>query len=214
MDDETLLASVKGFLDREEGLRLYEAAKSAGRLGPCLEIGSYCGKSSLYLGWGCRQSSSVVFSIDHHRGSEEQQPGEGFFDPDTYDPRVQMIDTLPLFRQTLARAGLEDTVLPMVGRSAVFARFWSIPLGMVFIDGGHSYAAAVGDYTAWAGHIMPGGFLMIHDIFASPEQGGQAPRHVYKLALASGLFRELPMTKTLGVLQRRSPEDAAGNLPE
>jgi len=147
-------------------------------------------------------------------GSEEQQPGEGFFDPDTYDPRVQMIDTLPLFRQTLAKAGLEDTVLPMVGRSAVFARFWSIPLGLVFIDGGHSYAAAVGDYTGWAGHIMPGGFLMIHDIFASPEQGGQAPRHVYKLALASGLFRELPMTKTLGVLQRRSPEDAAGNLPE
>ncbi|MFO7838761.1 MAG: class I SAM-dependent methyltransferase, partial [Desulfosalsimonadaceae bacterium] len=172
MVDETMLASVKGFLDRDEGMRLYEAAKSAGRMGPCLEIGSYCGKSSLYLGWGCRESNSVVFSVDHHRGSEEQQPGEGFFDPDTYDPRVQMIDTLPLFRQTLAKAGLQDTVLPMVGRSAVFAKFWSIPLALVFIDGGHSYAAAVGDYSGWAGHIMPGGLLLIHDIFESPDQGG------------------------------------------
>ena len=115
------------------------------------------------------------------------------------------MDTLPLFRRTLARAGLENTVLPLVGRSAAFARYWSIPLGLVFIDGGHTYEAAVGDYIAWAGHVMPDGYLLIHDIFKNPDEGGQAPHAIYRLALASGLFAELPMTKTLGVLKRRSP---------
>ena len=205
MIDAALIDSVKGFLDKEEGSRLFETAKVASQMGPCLEIGSYCGKSALYLGAGCRENNGILFSIDHHRGSEEQQAGEGYFDPDTFDPRTAMIDTLPVFRQTLFKAGLEDVVVPIVGRSEAVAKFWSTPLSLVFIDGGHTYEAAVGDYTAWAGHIMAGGYLLIHDIFKNPAEGGQAPYYVYQLALASGLFKELPMTKTLGVLQRRCP---------
>ena len=207
MIEDILVDSVKGFLDKDEGERLYEMARLAARMGPCLEIGSYCGKSALYLGAGCRKSDGILFSIDHHRGSEEQQPGEGYFDPDAYDPRTAEVDTLPVFRQTLLKAGLEDVVVPIVGRSAVVARFWSIPLSLVFIDGGHTYEAAVGDYTAWAGHIMAGGYLLIHDIFTNPAEGGQAPYYIYQLALASGLFKELPMTRTLGVLQRRLPSE-------
>ena len=207
MLDDALIDSVKGFLDKDEGNRLYEMAELASRMGPCLEIGSYCGKSALYLGAACRENNGILFSIDHHRGSEEQQPGEGYFDPDTYDPSSSMIDTLPVLRQTLFRAGLEDVVAPIAARSAAVARFWSTPLSLVFIDGGHTYEAAVGDYTAWAGHIMAGGYLLIHDIFKNPEEGGQAPYYIYQLALASGLFKELPMTKTLGVLQRRLPTD-------
>ncbi len=212
--DDILIDSVKGFLDKEEGQRIYEVAAIASCMGPCLEIGSYCGKSALYLGAACRETGGLVFSIDHHRGSEEQQPGEGYFDPDSYDPRTGRVDTLPLFRRTLEKADLEDIVLPLVGRSAVFARYWSIPLGLVFIDGGHTYAAAVRDYTGWAGHIMPGGYLLIHDIFKTPEEGGQAPYYVYRLALSSGLFTELPMTKTLGVLKRRRPDELPENLPD
>ena len=207
MLDDALIDSVKGFLDKDEGNRLYEMAELASRMGPCLEIGSYCGKSALYLGAACRENNGILFSIDHHRGSEEQQPGEGYFDPDTYDPSSSMIDTLPVLRQTLFRAGLEDVVAPIAARSAAVARFWSTPLSLVFIDGGHTYEAAVGDYTAWASHIMAGGYLLIHDIFKNPEEGGQAPYYIYQLALASGLFKELPMTKTLGVLQRRLPTD-------
>ena len=207
MLDDVLIDSVKGFLDKDEGRRLYETAELASRMGPCLEIGSYCGKSALYLGAACRENNGILFSIDHHRGSEEQQPGEGYFDPDTYDPKTAMIDTLPTFRQTLFRAGLEDVVVPIAARSAAVARFWSTPLSLVFIDGGHTYEAAAGDYTAWAGHIMAGGYLLVHDIFKNPEEGGQAPYYIYQLALASGLFKELPMTKTLGVLQRRLPTE-------
>ena len=205
LNNEELIAATRGFLDPEEGRRLFEAAAVASRIGPCLEIGSYCGKSALYLGAGCRRNNGILFSIDHHRGSEEQQPGEGYFDPEAYDPKTGLLDTFPQFRQTLARAGLEETVVPLVCRSEVAARMWGMPLSLVFIDGGHSDAAAFGDYSAWAGHVKPGGYLLIHDIFKDPEEGGQAPYKIYQLAAASGLFVELPMTKTLGVLQRRVP---------
>ena len=208
--DETLLNNVKGFLDRQEGNALYEIALDVSRRGPCLEIGSYCGKSTIYLGSACRKNNSVLFSIDHHRGSEEQQPGEEYFDPELYDRKTRRVDTFKEFRNTIEKAGLEDTVVPMVCRSELAARLWSTSLSLVFIDGGHSYAAAYTDYNAWAGHIMPNGYLMIHDIFKNPEKGGQAPYHIYKLAVASGLFKEVSMINTLGVLKRMP----SGAIPE
>jgi len=200
--DRNLIANVKGFLDDDEGKCLYETALAACRLGPCLEIGSYCGKSTLYLGAACKKYRSILFSIDHHRGSEEQQPGEEYFNPALYDPRSGRMDTFPEFRKTIESAGLEDTVVPIVCRSEVAARRWATPLSLVFIDGGHALETVSADYRAWAGHIMTGGYLMVHDIFPDPACGGQAPFEIYKLALASGLFQEVRMVNTLGVLQR------------
>jgi predicted O-methyltransferase YrrM len=200
--DKELLASVKGFIDEEEGRCLYEIALEAGRLGACLEIGSYCGKSTLYLAAACQKSCSILFSIDHHQGSEEQQPGEEYFDPDLYDHQTAGVDTFKEFRATIKRGGLEDTVVPIVSRSEIAARLWATPLSLVFIDGGHSMEAACTDYKSWAGHILPGGFLLIHDIFVDPSQGGQAPHHIYNLALESGLFQKVKMVKTLGVLKK------------
>ncbi len=203
MFDKDLIDQTKGFLDPDEGRKLYELAKAAGRLGPGLEIGSYCGKSALYLGAGLRESGGVLFSIDHHRGSEEHQPGEEYCDPDLIDPATGRVDTLDFFRQTLAQGGLEQTVIPIVSRSEVVARRWTMPLSLVFIDGGHSLAAARTDYESWAEHIMTGGFLLIHDIFADPAEGGQAPRQVYEMALDSGSFAAAGKVKTLGVLKRQ-----------
>ena len=189
-------------MDEEEAQRLYELAREASRFGPCLEIGSYCGRSAAYLGLGCRENGEVLFSIDHHRGSEEQQPGQEYFDPDLVDPQTGLIDTFPLFLKTIAAFGLDDTVIPIVAKSAMVARNWSTPLSMVFIDGGHTFEAAFADYSGWVSHIRPGGFLVIHDIFLDPAEGGQAPYFIYMMALASGLFTELPLVKTLGVLRR------------
>lgn len=189
-------------MDEAEALRLYELAKEASRLGPCLEIGSYCGRSAAYLGMGCRENGGILFSIDHHRGSEEQQPGEEYFDPELLDPHTGLIDTLPLFRKTIAALGLEDTVIPIIAKSAVIARNWSTPLSLVFIDGGHTIEAALADYDGWASQIMPHGFLVIHDLFPNPTEGGQAPYTIYKMAVASGFFTELPMVGTLGILKR------------
>ena len=201
--DDILIEKVKGFLDEEEGRCLYEIALEASRMGPCLEIGSYCGKSTIYLGTGCRENNGILYSIDHHRGSEEQQPGEEYFDPDLFDPLTSRIDTFKEFRRTIEMARLEDTVVPIVSRSEVAARSWATPLSLVFIDGGHSYEAVYTDYNCWARHIIPDGYLLVHDIFTDPEKGGQAPYDIYKLAISSGLFQELPRIKTLGVLKRR-----------
>jgi predicted O-methyltransferase YrrM len=201
--DVKLLESIKGFLDEDEGRCLYETALAAASMGPCLEIGSYCGKSTVFLGSACKKKNSILFSIDHHRGSEEQQPGEEYFDPDLFDPQSGQIDTFGKFRKTLDSAGLEDAVVPVVCRSETAARCWATPLSLVFIDGGHAIETVLTDYSVWAEHIMVGGYLMIHDIFPDPARGGPAPLQIYNLALASGRFRDLNMVKTLGVLQRQ-----------
>jgi len=194
--------SIKGFLHPEEGARLHALASAAARLGACLEVGSYCGKSTLYLGTACREQGQVLFAVDHHRGSEEHQPGEEYHDPDLLDGPSGRMDSFSAFRATLARAGLEETVVPVVAASALAGRHWHTPLALVFIDGGHSRAAALTDYHTWARHVVPGGVLAIHDVFIDPADGGQAPHEIYRLALASGLFGALEMTRTLGVLVR------------
>jgi predicted O-methyltransferase YrrM len=193
----------KGFLDDDEGLRLHELARRQSRLGPIVEIGSYCGKSSIYLAAGARRGGGVVLCVDHHRGSEEHQPGEEYHDPDLFDAEMDEMDSLPELRRNIARAGLEDCAILVVSPSALFARVWSTPLGMVFIDGGHSSEAATADYEAWAPKLARGGVLAIHDLFPDPGAGGQAPIQVYRRAARSGDFEELPTVKTLGLLRRR-----------
>jgi MMP 1-O-methyltransferase len=198
-----LADQIKGFLDPEEGQRLYEMASQAAPLGPCLEIGSYCGKSALYLGTACKEKASILFSIDHHHGSEEQQPGEEYFDPGLFNVRLFAVDTFSHFRRTLEMAQLETAVVPIVAPSAVAAKAWATPLSLLFIDGGHAYETVKTDYECWARHIRIGGYLLIHDIFKDPSRGGQAPYQIYQIAVSSGLFEELPMTRTLGVLRRQ-----------
>ncbi len=195
--------SVKGFLAADEGEALYFHAKESCQLGPVLEVGSYCGKSTVYLGAACKDSSNVVYAVDHHRGSEEHQLGEEYHDPDLYDNSVELMDSFKSFRSTMRSADLENTVVPIVASSAIASKGWNTPLGMVFIDGGHSEEAAQTDYRSWVSHIKPGGILAIHDIFPNPAEGGQAPYNIWKLAKASGLFEELPMVNTLGLFRRK-----------
>lgn len=214
MFDKNAMDSVKGFMDQEEGNRLYKITLEASKKGPCLEIGSYCGKSAIYLGSACKENGSVLFSMDHHRGSEEQQKGEEYFDPDLYDTILGCVDTFKIFRSTIEKWGLTDTLVPLVCKSEVAARTWATPLSLVFIDGGHSFEAAFNDYNCWSRHIIPGGYLLIHDIFKEPEQGGQAPYHVYQYAVASGLYKPLSMTKSLGVLKKLDCGESPAIPPE
>lgn len=193
---------IKGFLTEGEGDALYRHALSAGAIGPVLEIGSYCGKSTIYLGLACRQHNSTVFALDHHRGSEEHQLGEFFHDPDLYDDSEGVVDSFREFRRNIHNAGLNDTVVPVVAGSEDAARQWQTSLAMVFIDGGHSLDAALTDYRCWMPHLVRGGTLAVHDLFEDAHEGGQAPYAVYRMALASGLFEELERVDSLGVLRR------------
>ncbi|MFE7072509.1 class I SAM-dependent methyltransferase [Streptomyces sp. NPDC057620] len=195
----------KGFMPVREGLALYGAAVEAGRLGlPLLEVGTYCGRSTILLADAAREAGVTAITVDHHRGSEEQQPGWEYHDPSTVDPELALMDTLPTFRRTLHRAGLENHVVAVVGRSPQIAAFWNSPLGLVFIDGGHTDEHASGDYEGWAPHVAEGGLLLIHDVFPDPvdEFTGQAPYRVYLRALESGAFTEVSATDSLRVLRR------------
>ncbi|MFD3549229.1 class I SAM-dependent methyltransferase [Streptomyces sp. NPDC058655] len=205
---ETLAAfeAAKGFMPVREGLALYEAAASAAALGlPLLEVGTYCGRSTILLADAAREAGVSAITVDHHRGSEEQQPGWEYHDPTVVDPEVGLMDTLPTFRRTLHAAGLEDHVIAIVGRSPRVAAAWGGPLGLVFIDGGHTDEHATGDYEGWAPHVAPGGTLVIHDVFPDPADGGQAPYRIYRRALASGAFSEVSVTDSLRVLRRTGP---------
>jgi len=196
------LEQLKGFLAADEAEALYRAALEASVLGPVLEIGSYCGKSTICLGMACQQNSSTVFALDHHRGSEEHQQGEFFHDPDLYDQGAAQVDTFREFRTNISAAGLNDCVIPIVASSEQAARYWNTPLGMVFIDGGHSLDAALCDYRCWSGHLLRGGVLAIHDIFPDAARGGQAPYAILRMALQSGLFEETARVNSLALLRR------------
>ncbi len=196
------IEEVKGFLAEEEMDGLYEIGRSCAGLGPCLEIGSYCGLSTICLGIGIQEKNGVLFSIDHHRGSEEHQIGEEYFDPDLWDEKYQRVNTFPEFLKNIERASLLDTVVPIVASSKTVARMWHTPLSLVFIDGSHSFESAYTDYICWASHIQRGGILAIHDVFFDPQEGGDAPRRIYEMALASGLFEKFEFINTLALLRR------------
>ncbi|MFF1919995.1 class I SAM-dependent methyltransferase [Streptomyces sp. NPDC058221] len=189
-----------------EGLALYAAASEAAALGlPLLEVGTYCGRSTVLLADAARTAGVTALTVDHHRGSEEQQPGWEYHDRDVVDPEVGRMDTLPTFRRTLHAAGLEEHVVALVGRSPQVAAVWGGRLGLVFIDGGHTDEHAGGDYEGWAPHVADGGLLVIHDVFPDPAHGGQAPYRIYLRALASGAFTEISVTDSLRVLRRTGP---------
>ena len=196
------VSTVKGFLDRDEGAVLHAFAGEAARRGPCLEIGSWCGKSAVYIGAACKAAGGVLYTLDHHRGSEENQPGWDYFDEEVWDAAAGAVDTLPFLRDTLRRADLEGTVIPIVGRSPIIAANWRTPVSFLFIDGGHTMEHALADWRGWSGHLMAGGYLAIHDVFPDPADGGRPPFEIYQRALASGLFEEIEAARSLRVLRK------------
>jgi hypothetical protein len=206
--------AARGFLPADEGVALHDAAASLGAdaVGPFLEVGAYCGKSSIYLGAAARATGRVLFCVDHHRGSEENQPGWEWHEPDLVDPWVGRIDTLPTFRRTVHGAGLDDVVIAVVGDSATVAGWWATPLSLLFVDGGHGAAPARADYRGWAPRVAAGGLLVIHDVFPDPADGGRPPyEEIYLPALASGRFDEVSATGSLRVLRRRQYSLATGD---
>jgi hypothetical protein len=201
--NKTKAAEIKGFLDEDEADRLFSLAHEASKIAPCLEIGSYCGKSAIYLGTACKENKSVLFSLDHHTGSEEQQPGQEYFDPDLLNPETGKIDTLRFFLKTIAQFNLENAVVPVIGRSEIVGRVWQTPLSLIFIDGSHSYESVLNDYKIWSKHLIVGGYLLFHDVFPDPAKGGQAPYQVYRRAVGSEHYEEMPLYKSLGILKRK-----------
>lgn len=204
MDEELrrLVDSVRGFMPHDEGQALHDAVLGIGDVeGPVVELGSYCGKSTVWIGSAARRTGRVVFTIDHHRGSEEMQAGWEHHDTSLIDQTGRM-DSLPALRRTLETAGLEDDVVAVVGDSATVASWWHTPLAMLFVDGGHGPVPAHADYDGWACHVSPGGLLAIHDVFPDPADGGRPPYEIFQRALADGFVAEAEVG-SLRVLRRQ-----------
>jgi MMP 1-O-methyltransferase len=209
--DRGLLAvarATRGFMPEDEGHALHRAGLVAAGsgLGPMLEVGSYCGKSAVWLGAAARAGDTVLFSVDHHRGSEENQAGWEHHDVALVDAATGRMDTLPWFRRTLEAAGLDDTVVAVVGESATVARWWRTPLALLFVDGGHGEDVVRADERAWVPWVAPGGWLAIHDVFPDPADGGRPPFELYRRQLDGGAFVEVGELAcgSLRVLRRRS----------
>lgn len=198
----TFAEQVTGFMPADEGRALYDAALHYLTDGIGVEIGTYCGKSTVLLGAAAAQVGGVIYTIDHHHGSEEHQPGWEYHDTTMVDPVTGRFDTLPTLRHTLDLAGLDDQVVAIVGKSPMVAKAWGTPVQFLFIDGGHTEEAAQRDYDGWAKWVTPGGGLVIHDVFPDPNDGGQAPFHIYRRAIDSGDFREVSATGSLRLLER------------
>lgn len=204
-DRRTKAIAARGFMPTDEGDALFDAAREAAAAvprAPLVEIGTYCGKSSIWLGSAAELAGTVLFTVDHHRGSAENQAGWEHHEPDLVDPAVGLMDTLGVFRHTIADAGLEAAVIAVVGDSPVVASHWSTPVALVFIDGGHGSEPAHTDYEMWTPKIAPDGMLCIHDVFPDPAEGGRPPFEIYRRALDSGQFTELRAVGSLRVLRR------------
>ena len=205
MDSDQLKVAeaVKGFLPQNEALALYNAAVSVEVKGPLLEVGSYCGKSSVYLDYAAQSIGRVLYALDHHRGSEENQEGLEHHDPQLIDKRKGVMDTLPYFRAAIFTAGLEDVVIALVGQSGVIARNWTTPLSFLFIDGGHGEEPAKADFNGWVPKVKEGGILAIHDVFPNPNDGGRPPyEQIYLPAIESGNWDEIDVEGSLRILKR------------
>ena len=193
--------AARGFMPADEGLALHRHALECPIDGPFMEIGAYCGKSAIYLGAAARACGRLLFSLDHHRGSEENQLGWEYHEPDLVDPRTGLIDTLPTFRETIHAAGLEGTVVALVGESSAVAAVWATPLALLFIDGGHGEVPAHLDYDGWVPKLAEHGTLLIHDVFPDPADGGRPPYEIYLRALDDG-FEEIDAVGSLRALRR------------
>jgi predicted O-methyltransferase YrrM len=197
--------TVKGFMPRDEGLALFEYALAHGERshrGTWLEIGAWCGKSAVYLGAAAEETSSVLFSLDHHHGSEENQAGWEHFDATLVDPLDGRLNTLPSWQRTIAESQLEATVIGLIGESTVIAAHFNQPLDILFIDGGHGHDVAWADYEAWTPKLVVGGLLLIHDVFADPYDGGRPPYEIYCAALESEDFIDRAERGSLRALTR------------
>ncbi len=199
-----LAAKTKGFMPEAEGEALFQHALAITDevSGPIIEIGSYCGLSALYLGEAARILPRQFVTIDHHRGSEEMLPPSEYFDPDLIDPISGRFDSLSTLRRTLELAELEEYVTVIVGESTRIAGLVKDPISALFIDGGHGSLATWNDFSYWSEKIDHGGLLMIHDVFADPNDGGRPPFEIYTYAMHLGDFTEIAQVGSLRVLQR------------
>ena len=207
----------RGFMPDDEGEALYEAALPCrgGRGAPERSPPSWRSAP----GAGSRRCTSVppprprersLFSIDHHHGSEENQPGWDHHDPELVDPDTGRIDTLPFWRRTIAAPGSVPSVVGIVGDSPTIAARWR-PRSTSASSTAATARSRPGPTTGAGRRTWRvGGWLAIHDVFPDPADGGRPPYELWRAALDSGEFVEDGECGSLRVLRRGRPPRRPG----
>ena len=196
------MKDVKGFLSNKEAKKLQELFLKVHHLGSVLEIGTYCGKSALNFSEVAKGVNGLIYTIDHHTGSEEHQRGEEYHDSELFDERLKKFNTLPEFLNNLKSKKMAKFIIPIIDKSQNASKFFSEKISLLFIDGGHSFETALSDYNAWKDKICADGLLVIHDVFPNPKDGGRPPYEIYTLARESKEFDDLGIYETLGILKK------------
>ena len=135
------IASIKGWLTAEEAEALFDRAKACTGRGVIAEIGSYRGRSTVCLGLGSKAGRHVpVYAIDLHQNNRFRR-----------------------FTRNISRAGLDELVTPLAGRSQDIAADFDEPVELLFIDGSHDYVAVREDFERWVPKVVDGGWVAMHD---------------------------------------------------
>jgi predicted O-methyltransferase YrrM len=177
-------SAVEGWLSDDQGRALHAAAAATTGRGAIVEIGSWQGRSTIWLASGARQAGQRVVAIDPHAGSHE-------------DPSARTFD---IFRTNLERAGLAGQVEVMVMTSADAARKVEGPLELLFVDGDHSLEGAARDADLWLPRVLPGGGVMLHDVATSGYAG---PRRIFQRRICwSPQFHRIRRVGSMGIAVR------------
>lgn len=152
--------TVPGFLTLEEGYTLFKLAETWPIQGDTVEIGSFKGRSTCFLGSGCRMGGKgKVIAVDHFKGSPEHQKGG-------HEETREIVthgSTFSVFQNNIDRFQLGDTVAPLSGSSQEVSNIYGGKARMLFIDGDHSYQGTKADYQAWESRVQTHGIICFHD---------------------------------------------------
>ena len=180
----TIAERVDGWLSERQGRELFRAALACAGRGAIVEIGSWKGRSTVWLAAAARRAGTIVYAVDRHEASRE-------------DPTARTYDD---FRRNLTAAGLLDHVRPLVMSSREAERILEGPVGVLFIDGDHSDAGAQEDFTLWLPRLAPGAALLCHDVSTASYSG---PRRMFqRLVCRSAEFDAVRRVGSMMVARR------------
>lgn len=144
---QNILAEVQNFVFADEMLVLARYGSRVADPHVILTIGSYRGCSDIIL---ATFSSVPVYAIDFHL------MGDGDNYPFNSDDRRE-------WTNNVLKWGVADKICPINLNSRDVSKIWRLPIGLLFVDGSHSYEAVRDDIAGYLPYVAPGGIVAFHD---------------------------------------------------
>jgi predicted O-methyltransferase YrrM len=145
---------IDGWFSEDEG-RWYARFARALRGGVFVEVGSWKGRSTSFVGPVCNANGTRLVCVDHWGGSRDVLAGR-------YAAALAIEDVEATFRANMQALGIVVEVI--AAPSAIAARqFAPQSIDRVFLDASHDRASVEEDLRVWSERLAPGGILAGHD---------------------------------------------------